>query len=256
MLSVPPPRLIAGRQMGEPSMIRIPLKWCFLVIASLLGCQRQDSPDLTKIRAAHGYSDSIAAAQRVDISDTVIQFRKGGKSYWMGVSKLHVSTFTPFQQFLDTFRIQALPIVFREETDVTGDGIPDSCVAQISLRQLCPFIEHSVYSRHRRIWYDSLIIDDESGGAMYWDENESLYVALRPFTGLFSALTFLHFVGDQIDTAAPSFGFLANQNRDMVRYLRGRKGAPLRSIEQMDLVDPADMVWDQRVRKFVVFAAP
>jgi hypothetical protein len=175
----------------------------------------------------------------------------------MHLAKWEVERFRPFQEFLDTFRLASLPIVLRQEVDLTGDGINDTCITRIALSNGVPLIEHQVVSLRRLIWRDTLSISDDVGAGMYWSENESLYVAFRPFTGLYIAQTvFSSFVGNQVNADSPEGGVLIHSNPDLARYLQHRRGPPLRWIWLLDHSDPAEMVWDQRVGRFVLYHAP
>ncbi len=186
-------------------------------------------------------------------SDTAMSFRVYSKSITIRSGKPFVDL-VAFQAFLDSLPTITFPMQHAEVSDVRGSGILDSCVASISLVGGLPFVEHSIMSNGKRIWYDTLTIQTIQVSTSLWGDDSS-YVRLMPYSGLFLAKTkFGNFLGATVDTGSPEFSsFLFNDQkgartdhwRTMYQSFTGHW------IWYLDVSDPGGMIWDPEKRIFI-----
>ncbi|MGB2867610.1 MAG: hypothetical protein WBD36_04110 [Bacteroidota bacterium] len=162
-----------------------------------------------------------------------------------------------FQRFLDTSPIKSLPFVKTWLADVTGDGIDDSCVTEISLVNGLPFVENSIYSRGISIWLDTLSLRTVSVSTTIWGDDTS-YVRLMPYSGLFTASKyFADLVGDSVDVTSANFSYFIsvlhpNQKSEFIRRYHSFHA---HWIWYLDLSDPGGMIWDKTQGKFILYWA-
>jgi hypothetical protein len=221
--------------------------WSLPFLLLEVGCQRNQTPQTKGAELSETPAKSI---------DTVLQFHLDSRKLSLRLPVVQTGKFEGFQRFIDTLHLAGLPITHLQRADVDGDGQLDECVAELSLRNSLPFVLHVVKSAGTVIWSDTLVINDAPAGAMYWNENESSYVALKPYSGLYVAQKFfLDFIGNEIDTNSAEFGFLEHANIPLAQDLKKVRRRP-RWIWGLHIVDPAQLVWDRRVHRFVTYAAP
>ena len=136
---------------------------------------------------------------------------------------------------------------------MTGDGLVDSCITSISLHSGIPFVKHIILSQGKQIWCDTLTIGSVYVSESYWGDDKS-YSQLMPYSGLYLAVKYFnHFVGDLVKIESPGFSyFIGVLHPDKKDYWINRfKDFKGHWIWKMDLSDPYEMIWDNKINKFI-----
>jgi len=194
-----------------------------------------------------------------ETTDTVLSFQKNGKITKVIVPKRSTNQFTDFQEFLDRCSADSLSYDDLELTDVTGDGYDDSCITRIHFRFQLPFIEHIVFTQGRRIFYDTLLLEDGVAAMEYFGEDESAYLALKPYSSLYVAEHgFGSFVGDRVSgnlNIADQFlnGTHPNEKSYWINYIQNYKG---HWIWNLAVISPSGLIWDSRSKEFIIYWGP
>jgi hypothetical protein len=199
--------------------------------------------------------DTVDAANRrvYEITDTTLLFQKEGSLVAVIIDKRRVSEYQGFQEYLNAHKADSLFTRSVQLLDITGDGLQDSIIATISMVSDRPFITHEIFSQDRRIWYDTLGLDEELAMSLYWGGDGLSYLALKPFSAMFTAGRINAFDGGVIDTNSsevPNFIYFHKGREEYWRqHLRGFKGRWI-----WELGEGADQfIWDEVTGKFVGF---
>ncbi len=186
-------------------------------------------------------------------SDTVFAFRLDGKtilSHSPGIDLSH------FQYFLDSCSSHPVSITNLALSDVTGDGMADSCLTKVSLVQNLPFIQHEIISNGRTIWLDTLTLQNSSVSTLYWND-DSAYANLMPYSGFFIAkVYFTNFIGKVIDPNELRSSYFVNVSHsdhraeyiDRFSLFKGHR------ILKLDVSDPNELIWDNRANVFIMYS--
>jgi hypothetical protein len=158
-----------------------------------------------------------------------------------------------YKQFVDSISSLAFPFRSFVMVDVTGDGIDDSCVTEISLVNGIPFVKHTINSEVQLIWNDTLLLKTISVSASLWGDENS-YEKLLPNSGLFVATKyFSKVVGEKVSVESSEFSYFANvlhPNENMVQVYKSFKG---HWIWYLDLSDSGGMIWNKKQNKFIKY---
>jgi uncharacterized RDD family membrane protein YckC len=189
--------------------------------------------------------------------DTTLQFRFNGNIVPTIVQKTETRFFRGFQTYLDTHSPESLSYHNVEMADVTGDGLEDSCVTRIVMLDSYPFIEHTVISGSRRVFYDTLTLNDPY--ELLWEGDEESYYALKPLSSMYIAEDVgSTFVGDSVSGVDKNWSyFLAvlhpGETEKWNGYLSNYKG---RWIWSLALVSNSALIWDSTASRFIEFWGP
>jgi hypothetical protein len=188
--------------------------------------------------------------------DTTCFFRKGGRIFRVLVHKAYLDA-PAFQDFLDQHQPDSVEHRGVEIADVTGDGIPDSCITVIRPVSGFPFIEHIVRSSGKQVFYDTMTVDDLGGAEILWGD-ETSYNVLKPYSGIFAARTvFGSFLGGQVDLSEEITKEFIDRHKNeevyWIDYLGHFKG---HLIWYLNLTDAGLKVWDSRSGTFIDFLVP
>ena len=228
-----------------------------MLLASQLSCHRSSvnphPPPPAAVQSA--FSTSPESSPLGMTSDSVLTFIRHSRSFSVSVSSEFVALLSAFQTFLNDHPSDSLNYRNLELVDVTGDGVPDSCITTISLVGGVPFVEHSIKSMSRMIWYDSLSYPGFCAPSYGW-EDSAAYQALKPHSAFFLAEhADSTFVKSMVDTASSEFSYFttvlhAGNRSDWVKRYSSFKG---HWIMKLDLSDPHGMVWDAQSERFITY---
>lgn len=174
-----------------------------------------------------------------DETDTTLFFKKNDTIFAAIVPKIDLDQFNGFQDFINNNQKLSNELQYIQIADVTGDNVGDSCISKIFFLVGKIFIENTVISNKKQIWFDTLKVTDLQLANLFWGEEES-YLALRPYSTHFMVkLYFSGFVSDKYDPY--------NNNREPYNGY---------SIWKLDVVSKSNMVWDKKNKKFKIYYAP
>ena len=228
---------------------------CALVISS----QRNSGSDNNKRELDSNTVESIdVEGNRVLTSDdTTLFFKLNKRQIPTILRKSDIKHYKGFQKYIDTHSPDSLSYSNLEIADVTGDAISDSCITKISLVSQIPFIEHKVISNGIQLFYDTLTLDYPI--ALFWNDDETSFNALKPYSGMFIAQTYFgKFVGDSVNSVNKNWSYFLyvlhkDEKEKWNSYLENYKG---HWIWYLDVVDGGGMIWDSNSKKFIFFWGP
>jgi hypothetical protein len=196
-------------------------------------------------------------------SDTVAMLRYEGVPVSLTVPLDLGRAFAGFQHFLDSTRSRPSAFATVRVVDVTGDGNPDTCRAEITGVQGGILVVHRIRSRGSEIWLDTMTIDHEAAKTLFWHDDSSYSRFGTSILYHNAARYYTDFVGATVDTSAETFKNMVpvfytlerhgEEREYWQRYLSTFRG---RFIEKLDLADVTPYLWDARTSRFILFYAP
>ena len=114
-------------------------------------------------------------------TDSMLFFALKDTIYAAIVPKVDLEHYSNFQLFIDSNPIMNNSIIIYKICDIDMDNNSDSCISKIFLLSQGAYIENSIISNNKKIWFDSLTVTDESLAYLFWGDYDS-YIRLKPYT--------------------------------------------------------------------------
>lgn len=244
-------------------------RWLIISCFLFAGCQQshkrqiRPGPHALWIRDTLQVGDTIRSAdgdiRLYEPTDTTFIFRVRDTLVAFITTKSEREMFKPFQAYVDTHPTLASEETHLEVIDVTGDGIPDTCISHVRFTDSTMFVNNIVNSGGAIIWRDSSTICSEGVAGSDWMADSETYAAMMPWSFHFMQRT--RFVGDVIDTSVDYErdyyrNFLEGNAADSTRWRAYFAGHTIRTIWTIALVSNSDMIWDEKTHQFICYICP